>query len=356
MKVKTNELKNILTLAMKCDSGTRRNGQPFETIVDFKDKFVYSFSANLGIKIPTTIDMNFCVNTLAFKQIVDRVATDEIELEIVADKLKVRAGKLKANTAIYNSDEVKKIASSVKADITNTLSENFVEGLKATCIIDNMSKLLGVYVQMLDNETNIWSSDKIRIACKKYEANNANKFDVYFYQNFVDIISSVAEKPISIGVQNEGNWVEVAFENDCKAYALRKSNNIFPVDLVYKTYNNLIDIEDSCKFNLTNEFVDSMKFISGFDNGVGNYAGKSAHIVIDNNNVSFEAKSNDVEIVETLTLEKETNFKADFIIPLFALTGTTDKSIASVKSVNNRIIFVIENEFTTIICNSLKTM
>ena len=166
------EKANLIAALKKVMPGVEKGA----TVIDGADQLLFtgasvsSYNGEIAVSAPCdTQNVSFSVKGADFYNLVSRMSDVMISLEIVDNKVKLKAGRTKASMTLLDSSKVLELVKDLNLASLEykPLSEDFVDGVRICALAGNVEAIRGVAVGDCGDTSAIFETDTNRVCINK---------------------------------------------------------------------------------------------------------------------------------------------------------------------------------------------
>lgn len=221
------EKANLIAALKKVMPGVEKGA----TVIDGADQLLFtgasvsSYNGEIAVSAPCdTQNVSFSVKGADFYNLVSRMSDVMISLEIVDNKVKLKAGRTKASMTLLDSSKVLELVKDLNLASLEykPLSEDFVDGVRICALAGNIEAIRGVAVGDCGDTSAIFETDTNRVCINKLP----EQMESFWVDDgtFNDALKVGTPKEYSVS----DAWLHLKYEDGTVFSAKRKDHSAYP--------------------------------------------------------------------------------------------------------------------------------
>jgi len=335
MKVNRNELLNITEKVML---GTSDNAyiDGVDNLV-FTEDSVHSYNDSISVSVLTGFGLSGCVNAKDFNKLLQKLSTEEIEVEVAEDLWNVESGRTKAKLKL-KQDSITDYISELNLQELDwkELPVDFMSAVNLCKIASNSSSKRGVFVSGSD----LITTDQIRI--------NLYKLSAEMEQFWIDDVGvfglAKLNEPIEKYALTE-NWVHFISKNNTIFTIKRNNDELYPKDKIIEWTGNLAKSDDDEENQLPKSITQTLDRVGVLSKDIDGFQAVKLQLQQKSLTVSSETDSGIIEE----SLDWDTPFKNELDISFmidftFLKEAVTKSQCFYIKNQSDNCFVVFQND------------
>lgn len=221
------EKANLIAALKKVMPGVEKGA----TVIDGADQLLFtgasvsSYNGEIAVSAPCdTQGVSFSVKGADFYNLVSRMSDVTLSLEIVDNKVKLKAGRTKASMSLLDSSKVLELVKELNLASLEykDLSEDFVDGVRICALAGNVESIRGVAVGDCGETSAIYETDTNRVCINVLP----EKMESFWVDDgtFNDALKVGTPKAYSVS----DAWLHLKYEDGTVFSAKRKDHSAYP--------------------------------------------------------------------------------------------------------------------------------
>lgn len=277
------------------------------TVIDGADQLLFtgasvsSYNGAIAVSAPCdTQGLSFSVKGMDFFNLVSKMSNLMLAVEIVDNKIKLKAGRTKASMALLDSS---KVMDSVKAlDATSCtykpLAQEFLDGVKMCALAGNSESLKGVAVGKCGDSSAIFETDSNRICIHKL----SSEMDNFWVDDFVFNDALKVGTPIEYCVHNA--WLHLKYEDGAVFSAKRKDHSVYPFEECAGFLGMVPSAKVIVKGRLPGNIAEAVSRVAILASGIESKNARLVELTFDKEELGLYAEKVGGEASETIPWEE----------------------------------------------------
>ena len=221
------EKANLIAALKKVMPGVEKGA----TVIDGADQLLFtgasvsSYNGEIAVSAPCDMQgVSFSVKGVDFYNLVSRMSDVTLSLEVVDNKVKLKAGRTKASMSLLDSTKVLELVKDLNLASLEyeKLSDEFIEGVRICALAGNVEPIRGVAVGKCGDTSAIYETDNTRV-CINVLPETMTPFWVDD-GTFNDALKVGTPKEYSVSAA----WLHLKYEDGTVFSAKRKDHSAYP--------------------------------------------------------------------------------------------------------------------------------
>ena len=293
------EKANLIAALKKVMPGVEKGA----TVIDGADQLLFtgasvsSYNGEIAVSAPCdTQNVSFSVKGADFFSLVSRMSDVMLSLEIVDNKVKLKAGRTKASMALLDASKVMELVQELDLPSLEykPLSEEFIDGVRICSLAGNVESIRGVAVGDYGETSAIYETDTNRV-CINILPEKMESF-------WVD--DSTFNDALKVGTPKEycisNSWLHLKYEDGTVFSAKRKDHTAYPFVVMAGFIDAFKDAQVLVKGRLPNNLAEAVSRVAILASGTENKNARLVEMTFNKDELDLYAEKVGGEASETI--------------------------------------------------------
>lgn len=277
------------------------------TVIDGADQLLFtgasvsSYNGEIAVSAPcNTQGLSFSVKGMDFFNLVSKMSDLMLAVEIVDNKIKLKAGRTKASMALLDSSKVLEAVKSLNAtsQVFTPIAQEFLDGVKMCSLAGNSESLRGVAVGACGDSSAIFETDSNRICIHKLTA----PMESFWVDDSTFNDALKVGTPTSYSVKDA--WLHLKYEDGTIFSAKRKDHSAYPFEVCAGFLEMIPNASIIVKSRLPGNIAEAVSRVAILASGVDSKNARLVELTFNKEELGLYAEKVGGEASETIPWEE----------------------------------------------------